>query len=369
MKNNGKTKSKRKNIYQVFHAKAPCRIDLSGGTLDLWPLYLFYREGLSLNHMALGLYAESEIRFQASKIFSLTVHSEDLHVSETFNSLEEIKKSLSHSTKKNPLRWILRVSAWCLEEWGVKGGTWELVCRSEVPPGSGLGGSSTLGISLLAVWAKAFNRMELLAKDPWRYQSILRDLESVEIEKPAGEQDYVPALFGGLLTLKLEAGKKGVLKYPKRTGKEVASQLGLIYTGKPHHSGINNWSVFKQYLEGNDKILTALGGIQRISSEMTQDFFKKDSVKWKRLVAKEWQFRQKLGPAVNAPVLRRASRWIESRGVVATKACGAGGGGCLLVVFKNEKQKTSLMSQELPDRAWKWLPVTCAEEGVLGRDV
>lgn len=354
---------------KIYHSKAPCRIDLSGGTLDLWPLYLFYQGGLSLNHMALGLYAETEIRKQEKKDFLLTVHSEDLGVTRSFRSLSAIQKSLRQDTQENPLRWILRVCVWCLEEWNLNQGSWEVICRSEVPSGSGLGGSSTLGVSILGAWAKAAQKEELLRADPWKFQGILRDLESVEIEKPAGEQDYVPALFGGLLTLKLDVGKKGVLRHPKSVGQKIASQLALIYTGKPHHSGINNWSVFKKYLEGDGKILTALDGIQKVSHEMTRDFFRQDSLKWKKLIGEEWRHRQNLGPAVNVPVLKKASRWIESRGALATKACGAGGGGCLLVVFKNEKQKQVLMAQSLPDKRWRWLPVTCAEEGVLGAGI
>src|SRR5437588_12979774 len=30
-------------------AEAPCRVDLAGGTLDIWPLYLFHRDAVTVN--------------------------------------------------------------------------------------------------------------------------------------------------------------------------------------------------------------------------------------------------------------------------------------------------------------------------------
>ena len=30
-------------------ATAPCRVDLAGGTLDMWPLYLFHHDSVTVN--------------------------------------------------------------------------------------------------------------------------------------------------------------------------------------------------------------------------------------------------------------------------------------------------------------------------------
>ena len=44
----------------------------------------------------------------------------------------------------------------------------------------------------------------------------------------------------------------------------------LIYTGRSHNSGINNWQVIKSVIEGDKNTLAALGEIARISSETAQ---------------------------------------------------------------------------------------------------
>ena len=45
---------------QKVTVRAPVRADLAGGTLDLWPLYLFHPGSRTVN-VAISFYAESEL--------------------------------------------------------------------------------------------------------------------------------------------------------------------------------------------------------------------------------------------------------------------------------------------------------------------
>ncbi|MBV9609015.1 MAG: hypothetical protein JO187_05610, partial [Acidobacteria bacterium] len=42
-------------------AQAPCRVDLAGGTVDLWPLYLFHPGAVTVN-FAVNALARCSIR-------------------------------------------------------------------------------------------------------------------------------------------------------------------------------------------------------------------------------------------------------------------------------------------------------------------
>ena len=44
----------------ALRARSPSRIDLAGGTLDLWPLYLLIDEAATVN-LAIDLYTEASI--------------------------------------------------------------------------------------------------------------------------------------------------------------------------------------------------------------------------------------------------------------------------------------------------------------------
>lgn len=349
----------------VFEAKAPCRVDLSGGTLDLWPIYLNFPQGLVLNHVAIRLYATAKVTLEPSSSFKLRIVSKDYKKSRTFRTLEALEKSLSENVKDNPLRWLCRVSHYFLQNSGWDRGSFTLETESEVPPGSGLGGSSTLGIAMGAAWAKALDKRDLFKKDPWLLQSLMRDLESIEIEHPAGEQDYVPAMFGGLMTFHKGPALSEVRRFPYRFAKELMRHMALIYTGKPHHSGINNWAVYKDYIDGKASVKKAFDEIDRVSHELVHQMLRADFHAVGALINEEWKWRQKLGLKVNAPVLKKAQEWAQKQGATAAKACGAGGGGCLLVYFDEAEKRREFLEMKTLDKDWTIYPVICAKGGVI----
>ncbi len=347
---------------QTVVKEAPCRVDLAGGTVDLWPFYLYFGE-LQLLHMALQLKARATVSIDESTTFSLRIESKDYEQVISFSSLEELKLSLKKDTKKNPLRWLCRVAEFFISRAPNKQASFNLLTSSEVPPGSGLGGSSTLGVAMGQAFAELFD--DPLAKDAWKMQQTIRDLEAAEIEHPAGDQDYVPALFGGLLVFNLSAGNRSIETLAPETARLFSSRAALIYTGKPHHSGLNNWQIFRAFHEGKKDVRKALEKIHQISHQMCQAFREGNLDSFPRLLNAEWKERQKLGRAVNAPVLERAWLLAKKSGAVARKACGAGGGGSLLVFFKDqEKRDAFLKAERIP--AWKVYPVEAGTKGVLG---
>lgn len=335
---------------------AACRADLAGGTLDLWPLYLYFG-GLELVHMAINVQAKAELHFEASKIKGHRIHisSLDLNVDRSFSSLQELKNSLQESTAENPLRWLARLSHYFLSQSTRSGGDWSLQCSSQAPAGSGLGGSSVLGVAVSKAFEKMHGRSLGNAENKWRLQKQTRDLEAVEIEHPAGDQDYVPALFGGLLIFKLDNQRRSVEQLPRSLAKRISAQTALLYTGVPHHSGLNNWQVFKAYHEGDAKVRKALGAIRDISAELASELRKGSLKKLAPLINDEWAARKLLSSSVNAPALEKAWAFGKRHGAIARKACGAGGGGCLLLVFPDEASKIKAIRHAIPNSRWKWL--------------
>jgi D-glycero-alpha-D-manno-heptose-7-phosphate kinase len=337
--------------------RAPCRIDLAGGTVDLWPLYL-HLGGLELVHMAVDVQAAVEVDFEKSrKGLQVEIESLDLERSIKFASLDALHESLSHSTDRNPLRWVARVTHHKLEQTGFQGRV-RVRTRSDAPPGSGLGGSSVLGIALARAFEKSF-AAPAKRSPAWDLQQEIRDLEAAEIEHPAGDQDYVPALFGGLLVFKLGPRRREVERLSKKTAEAVGDSSALLYTGKPHHSGLNNWQIFRAFHERDARVTKSLGAIRDLSGQLAAKL-RSDGERAVRnflpdLLNEEWNERLRLSPAVNAPVLDEAWSFARSTGAIARKACGAGGGGCLLVIFKSPEAKAAALTKTLPHASWRWL--------------
>src|SRR5262249_16244710 len=166
--------------------RAPVRADLAGGTLDLWPLYLFHPGSRTVN-VAISYYAESEVVEIADS--GIEVHLTDQQYEQRYESLHEIaadpKAALIHRVLEHfPLSGI------------------RITTRTDAPRGSGLGGSSALTVTLVRALCE-------LTGNPIEGDdlvNLVRDLETRLIGVPAGIQDYYPAVYGGLAALHLNPG-------------------------------------------------------------------------------------------------------------------------------------------------------------------
>lgn len=338
--------------------KAECRVDLSGGTLDLWPLYL-YTGGLELVNMGINVFATAKVRTFAKSPKKtrpfLEITSDDLHQTSQYASIEDLAASLKLSTQENPLRWLGRLAHHVLKTSDSKT-CYAIQTRSDAPPGSGLGGSSVLGVALFQALLESRGLgKKTTPAQLWGLQQTIRNLEAIEIEHPAGEQDYLPALFGGLNVVHLGIDQKKIERLSNKTAQQLSKHLAILYTGKPHHSGINNWSVFKGFHDGNTRVRKNLLEIAEISKKMAATLRASALEKVPELLNLEWEARRQLSDSVDAPVLQEAWEFAQRLGATARKGCGAGGGGCLLLYVEDLKKKEKLLSAKLPDDQWKWI--------------
>ena len=108
-------------------ATAPTRIDLAGGTLDVYPLYLFEGGGLTVN-AAINIYGHVTVETQPDDT-RVRIRSEDTGAEETFASMAEISMGGKLDLAKKALRFYCQHS---------RGGL-KVTMRSEAPHGSGLG--------------------------------------------------------------------------------------------------------------------------------------------------------------------------------------------------------------------------------------
>ncbi len=206
-----------------IEAVSPTRIDLAGGTLDLWPLYVFHKNCVTVN-LAINIYTRvTLIPRQDEKII---LSSQDTKVEKVYKNIHEVPEGKDHDLH------LLRVH---VEFWKPKTG-FELHTQSESPIGAGIAASSSLNISLCGAFSTLTGR-KLTTE---QIVTLAGNLEARVIQTPTGCQDYFPALFGGLNRIDLtELG-------PKRSAidmdlSEFEKYFVLVYTGRPHHSGLNNW--------------------------------------------------------------------------------------------------------------------------------
>jgi D-glycero-alpha-D-manno-heptose-7-phosphate kinase len=152
----------------------------------------------------------------------------------------------------------------------------------------------------------------------------------------AGYQDYFPALTGGVLAVR---GIEGEIKveqlYTDELKDILESHLTLISSGQSRASGINNWEVYKAFFDKKPEVVEGLTRIAEISNQTYEALKTKQWDKMLSLIALEGLEREKLFPGITTDKIRNFTAELKKDGnVLGLKMCGAGGGGCFILVHK-----------------------------------
>ncbi len=323
-------------------AIAPTRIDLAGGTIDIWPLYLFHDKALTVN-VAIDLFAR--VRVEKRRDSKLAIISKDQKVSFetdlTFFNLEG-----------TPLEFLARIAKFYKPREGL---TITSECSS--PAGAGLGGSSALGVAMSSALNSYFNRGFTN-----RYQlKAVKNIETRILGVPTGEQDYYSALLGGLNAIYYEIGGTRVRSLSIDL-QQLHSRLVLCYTGKERQSGLSNWDMVKRYIDGHTRVRKAMKGICIAAEAMVQALQKGDFGAAGEILNEEWQNRKKLSPKVSSRKIEKLILEAGKAGAIGAKVCGAGGGGCL--VFITEEGRKRNVERRLKKEGGKILKFSICSEGI-----
>lgn len=289
-------------------ASAPTRIDLAGGTIDIWPLYLWH-DGASTLNAAISLRAH--VRVEARTDGRVALHSIDTDRRVTAGDWRELNGS-----GELPLLSLLA------RHYRLANAT--LTTRGESPAGAGIAGSSALTIAVcgaLAEWSGG-------GGEPDRLLQVAMNVECQTIGVPTGVQDYRPALYGGIAAIEL--GVDGV----RRIGldvdpRELERRIVLADTGAPRQSGTNNWDITKRHIDGNRDVFDCFERIRDTAAAMRTALEREAWDEVGRQIAIEWDNRKRLAPGVTTPAIDDLMARASRAGATAGKVCGAGGGGCL----------------------------------------
>ena len=329
-------------------AHACCRVDLAGGTMDIWPLYLFHPGAVTVNF---GVNILTRCRIAPLPGKKIHLKSIDTRREETFASFEALCSAKSY---KHPL-------AAYLVRFFQPGGGFEIETNSESPAGAGISGSSALMIATTAALARWTGRR----LDREQIRVIAQNVEAQLIKVPTGCQDYYPALYGGVNAIHLEADgiHREAIPVPPN---EIESRFVLAYTGAPRQSGINNWEVFQTHINGDKRVLRNFDEIADIARGMHQALGRGAWREVARLLQAEWKLRRTNAPGITTPLIDKLIAAAKASGGLAAKVCGAGGGGC--VIFFTTPEKRGRVADAVRRAGGRILPLQVARDGVTVTD-
>lgn len=309
------------------------RVDLLGGTLDLWPINMIVPNVVTLN---LATSLKAKVKLKRVNIDGVEIVSKDYKTTKTFGH-QEFTEDNFNNEHFGPLNFVAQI----LHHFeATKGMRVEL--ESGSPAGAGLGGSSAMGVTLYAALSEF--RMKGLRLDEDKKKAIA-SVNAIEARilnaGPAGYQDYYPALFGGVLALVPSVSGVEVEQFFNQAlKKSLESRLRLVYSGQTRHSGMNNWEVYKAFFDKDEKVVEGLKEIAKLSHlglEALKDNRPDDLAE---LIAQEGKIRKGLFPKIVTPEMQKLEDNLKKKlDTVGLKVCGAGGGGCFLIVHPEGKSE------------------------------
>jgi D-glycero-alpha-D-manno-heptose-7-phosphate kinase len=289
-------------------SSAPTRIDLAGGTIDIWPLYLFHDGATTLN-AAISLRAHVTLERRDDGGIELV-------------SIDTNRRTHARHWSELTSASELPLLALLARHYRLENAT--LTTRGESPAGAGIAGSSALTIATCGALAR-FTGASLAPED---LLQVAMNVECQTIRVPTGVQDYRPALYGGVAAIDL--GVAGIRRVGLEVDpRELERRIVLAYTGAPRNSGTNNWEITKRHIDGDSEIFDCFERIRDASARMRDALLAGDWDEVGRQITNEWTTRKRLAPGVTTPEIEALIATATRAGATAAKVCGAGGGGCL----------------------------------------
>ena len=330
----------------IIESKAPTRVDFAGSTLDIWPLYLFHPGAVTIN-AAISLYASCSLETHPVGDKRIRLISRDIKREESFASFEALVAAK---------RYRLPLLAEITKFFQPRGG-FTLTTDSEAPAGAGVGGSSAMAVAICAT----LDRFTGAGKSKVDWIHISRDAEAIVINVPTGTQDHYPPAFGGAAAIELPPGGEHRVELRVNLDK-LERRVMLCYTGKPRQHGINNWEVFKAHIGGKRAVQNSFERISEVAQEIRVAFENSDWNEAGRLMREEWSFRKRNLPTISTKTIDRVIEGARRNGALAGKVCGAGGGGCVVLLI--EPDARNHVEAAIAAAGGLVLPITIDRQGV-----
>jgi D-glycero-alpha-D-manno-heptose-7-phosphate kinase len=305
----------------IIESSAPTRVDLAGGTVDIWPLYLFHPGAMTVN-FALSLRAH--VRIETRNDDRLILESRDRQI--RFETTLDRQDDLASDER---LELVSKMVHFFRPQTG-----FHLVAYSEAPAGAGISGSSALAIALIG----ALNRQAGNRYHESKFIEIAANVETTVIKVPAGVQDYYPAFYGSTSSIHLRldgVGREHLLV----DDDEISRRFVICYTGEPRHSGINNWDVFKRHIDGNKEVFELFERIRDAAVQMRTALLEHDWQMVAEVMRAAYPNRKRLAPGITTPQMDRLVETAMANGAEGAKVCGAGGGGCIAFLCAEGKRE------------------------------
>ena len=298
----------------ISKAKSPVRISFAGGGTDL-TTYFYKEQGAVLNS-TINKFSNAVLQKRQDE--KIIIYSDDLKQKVEVENVSE----LVFDGKLDLIKSVIKLLN---PDFG-----FELFTYSDVPIGSGLGGSA---VQLSAIIG-AFNNFRENKFNDYEIAELAFHAERVELGLAGGWQDQYATVFGGFNFMEFKDDENIVnpLRISDDIVNELEDSLILCYSGITHNSG----NIHNDQKENMNKVEQQKYAqlSKDIASEMKSRLLKGRLDDFGELLHKAWTLKKTFSSKITTPFLDEIYTYALAQGALGGKLLGAGGGGYFLFYVK-----------------------------------
>ena len=303
----------------VIRSKAPLRISFAGGGTDV-PPYSDERGGAVLSS-TIDRYAYCTICPRADR--EMRIRSLDFAQDESWTANGSM---LRYDGNLDLIKAVLN-------HFEVAEG-FDMFLHCDAPPGSGLGGSSTVMVSLIGAVSEWLNK----PLSQYEIARLAYVLEREELGFAGGKQDQYSAVFGGFNFMEFRGSETIVT--PLRIRTEVLNELHyhmlLCYTGKTRESANIIQDQQRGYRSGQNR--EALDSAKSLVFETKDALMKGEILRIGQLLHESWEQKKRFTSHITNSRIDKIYETARANGAIGGKISGAGGGGFMFFICEYDRK-------------------------------
>jgi len=317
----------------IYRSKAPLRLGLAGGGSDVSPYSELY--GGAVLNATIDKYAYCTI--EETSTGTIVINAADLDIRKKYPSAPNLPIDGHLDLHKGVYNRIVRKFRI------TKPLSFRMITYCDVPPGSGLGTSSTMVVAILKAFAEWLN----LPLGDYDMAYLAYQIERVDLGLSGGKQDQYAATFGGFNFIEFSKDER-VIVNPLRIKRWVIDELEvsmvLYYTGASRSSD----KIIKEQQEntrkGKKQSVEATHRIKQNSYIMKEHLLKGDIIQFAKALGKDWENKKGMASSITNKHIEKIYEAAIKSGAYGGKVSGAGGGGFMFFIIDPAKRLNLIKS-------------------------
>jgi D-glycero-alpha-D-manno-heptose-7-phosphate kinase len=305
-----------------IRAKAPLRLSFAGGGTDVSPF--LEREGGCVLSATISRYSWGTLSPREDS--QILIESADLGALFYFDT----RSNLVYDGKMDLAKAAIRTLG------GQDSRGFDLFLKTDAPPGSGLGSSSSLVVNMIGL----LREFKSLPLTDYETADMAYQIERKQLGIQGGMQDQYAAVFGGFNFIEFHADH--VIVNPLRINRDAANELEhnllLCFTGKTRTTDGIITDQVGRYENHEEATLEGLRRQKTLAVEMKNLLLQRRLDDFGAALDLAWQYKKKISPKISNPHIDEMYEEARRHGALGGKITGAGGGGYLLLYCEYEKK-------------------------------